>query len=196
MLDKARTKSFIPCWHHFKIGWNYSLYKGNRNYPFSSSMYLSSSFWLCSASPEQWTHAGQACASLARGNGCYSFSTWTSPSFPQLFDCHWPYTSGVLLKCILPLSSGKCCTYALRYPERASAGPFMNEDTGRWDHSLHLSSATCILIRKLDGSFGLWLHSFFIRACAFCSQLCVWVSQARIGWWLLLTSYDCTSCHI
>lgn len=117
MLDKARTKSFIPCWHHFKIGWNYSLYKGNRNYPFSSSMYLSSSFWLCSTSPEQWTHTGQVCASLARGNGCYSFSTWTSPSFPQLFDCHWPYTSGMLLKCILPLSSGKCCTYALRYSE-------------------------------------------------------------------------------
>lgn len=53
------------------------------------------------------------------------------PLSPSFFDCHWPHTAGVLFKCILPHLSGKCCAYGLRYPTIASAGPFVNENTGR-----------------------------------------------------------------
>ncbi|PKU47336.1 hypothetical protein llap_2361 [Limosa lapponica baueri] len=45
--------------------------------------------------------------------------------------CHWPHTAGVLLKCILPHLTGKCCAYTLRYRKTASAGPFVNEHRGR-----------------------------------------------------------------
>lgn len=54
-----------------------------------------------------------------------------APCLTTFFASHWPHTAGVRFKCILLHSSGKCCAYTLRYPEVASAGPSVNEDTGR-----------------------------------------------------------------
>lgn len=102
-------------------------------------------------------------------------------SVPQLF-CHWPHAAEEFSRCILPHSSYRCWIYIPRYPEKSSAGAFVNEDTGKWGHSLHLPIATWILTGKQDGSFVLWLHHSFLWAPA---VSCVWVSQARTGWWFL-----------
>lgn len=75
----------------------------------------------------------------------------------------------------------------LQYTLRLLLQDLLRMRTQGGENSLHLSCAAWILIRELDGSFGLWLHVSFVWACVFCSCLCVWVSQARIGWWLLIS---------
>lgn len=103
---------------------------------------------------------------------------------PLSFPPFLTVTGHILLEC----SSNVSCptrlanaALTLQYTLRLLLQDLLRMRTQGGENSLHLSCAAWILIRELDGSFGLWLHVSFVWACVFCSCLCVWVSRLELG---------------